>query len=309
MKGLNNILAKIVSGGFSKLSHKEKTILFREMASTGDRGKMLRGLYADVQGPLMEPKIAHKSKMRRIFKEEVTNDSEKRFPVTSKFDGGHISWFFDADESKGFGMGPYRQCSKNLLTAIPTYPIMAGVNWDYKDIESGGYKILSYHENTMIDEVVRQEDINGWMLIKSAFAYGDIEHISGDERSFSINVLNKLIESFEGKKDGSSLITDLYMSRRRYNEIKNELNRYPLSDVEEKLALFRISFHPVDNSNLVTDNRLWAFGEGFGVMNTVEEWHTTDDPVAVMRWKQGIIGSQEVGIAITDLNMATVYGF
>ena len=44
-------------------------------------------------------------------------------------------------------------------------------------------------------------------------------------------------------------------------------------------------------------------------MNVSEKWHTVNDPTAILKFEQGIIGIEEVGFGITDVEGCVVYNF
>lgn len=326
MEEIELILAKASKEGFDGLSHEEKTELFKNMARQDDMGQALRTAYGAVQGELLLPVIRQESHVRRIFKEQFTNGEQVEFPIRSK--RIRAGWY-----GAGGSNTPQRQATSDNIY-IHTFPIQGGVRWSFKQLKTGNYNIVEELQNDMADAVVYQEELAAWTLIKAALAYGDIESIATltttnsditDNKqgtSLSIHVLTEMITVADEKPEGGRILTDLYITPRRYGDLKKWVttNLQDLSDgTRDELfkagqaigdkGIWDIAIHRVRNAQFVDNTKAWGFGKGFGVMNVGEKWHTTDDPMAKMKWEQGLIGIEEVGFGITDVESSIVYNF
>jgi hypothetical protein len=323
MQKLKDILTKSASGEF--LNHEDKTYLFMSMADKGPVGDSLRAAYGSVQGPLLTPLLRQESNIRRIYKEQFTNGQQIEFPVRSK--RIRAAWF-GADRSHT----PMRQANSDNVYAH-CFPIQAGIRWTLKQIKTGNYSIVEGLQNDMVDSVRYQEEAAGWGLVKAADGMGDIENIATlttlnsvitDNKQgtmFSMYVFNEVTTVADLKPDGGREISDIYMSPRRYSDMKHWVTTV-LQDLDDgtrqemmkkgpsaDTGLWGVAFHKVRDPEFVDDTKLYAFASNFGIMAIDEAFHVIDDGNAKSTFEQGIIGREEVGFAITDLESCVIYNF
>lgn len=324
MKKILAILDKVASG--VEITDGDKVEIFKGMARRDPFGAQLREAYGSIQGQLLLPLMRQESFIRRIFTENFTNGQQIEFPIRSK--RIRAGWY-GADRSHT----PQRFATSDSIY-IHTFPIQGGVSWDLDQIKTGNYNIVEQLQNDMVDEIVYKEEYAGWALIKAAFNYGDIESIATlttgnslitDNRqgsNFSIYVFNEILTTADLKPDGGREITDMFMTPRRHGDMKSWVTTV-LQDLPEQTrasmfnaggnmnaqGVYGVAFHKVRDAEFVDDTKLWAFGNNFGVMAVDERWHTINDPMAIMRWRQGIIGREKVGFGITDVESAVVYNF
>jgi hypothetical protein len=131
-----------------------------------------------------------------------------------------------------------------------------------------------------------------------------------------------MITAMDEKPDGGRMLTDLFVTPRRYGDLRTwvDTNLQNLSDgIRTEIfkagqsigasGVWDVNIWKVRNPQFVDNTKAWGFGKGFGVMAISERFHTVEDPTAILRWKQGIIGKEECGFAITDPESAVVYNF
>ena len=326
MDNIKMILDKASTSDFDSLTKEDKVTLFKSMALENETGEQLRKAYGAVQGELLLPLIRQESSIRRIFKEQFTNGEQIEFPIRSK--RIRAGWY-GADGANT----PQRQATSSNIY-IHTFKIDGGCRWALKQLRTGNYNLVEELQNDMIDEVVYKEDLAGWTLIKAAVTYGDIESIATltttnsditDNKqgtSLSVAVLTEMITVADEKPDGGRILTDLYITPRRYGDIRKwvDTSLQDLADgtraemfsagqaIGEK-GVWDIALHKVRNAQFVDNTKAYGFSSSFGTMAIAEHWHTVDDPTAILKWEQGLIGKEEVGFGITDVEGCVVYGF
>ena len=178
-----------------------------------------------------------------------------------------------------------------------------------------------------MDEIAYKENLAGLTLIKAAEASGDmlaISKLSSNGATFTLDVMIEIITRLEQQPD-RRMITDIYLSPRRYNEMLKwaELDVSQLDDgtrreifvngpdrVSSILKAWGVAFHKVFDPEFVNDTKCYCFdGNRFGVMPTDIRWETVHDMQAAMTWEDGWIGREQVGFGITDVPSACSYSF
>jgi len=328
MEKLFAILNKVKNSenGFNSLSQDDKVELFKSMAREDEVGEKLRVAYGAVQGPLLMPLIRQESQIRTIFKEQFTGGAQVEFPIRSK--RIRAGWY-GADG----GNTPMRQVAQDNIY-IHTFRIDGGCRWSLKQLSTGNYNLVEELQNDMVDEIVYKEELAGWTLIKAAYNYGDIESIATlttsnsditDNKqgtSLSMAVLAEMITVADEKPEGGRSLTDLFITPRRYGDLRkwvttdlqdlSDGTRQELFNAGQAIGergVWDIAIHKVRHAQFVDNTKAWGFSKGFGVMAVGENWHTVNDPTAIMKWEMGLIGKEEVGFGVLDVEGAIVYNF
>jgi hypothetical protein len=317
---------KAAENGFDSLSQDDKIDLFKAMAREDEIGERLRVAYGAVQGPLLLPVIRQESQIRRIYKEQFTGGEQVEFPIRSK--RIRAGWY-GADGANT----PMRQATQSNIY-IHTFRIDGGCRWPLKQLRTGNYNLVEELQNDMIDTIVYKEDLAGWTLAKAALTYGDIESIATlttsnsditDNKqgtSLSVNVLAEMITVADEKPEGGRMLTDLFITPRRYGDLRKWVTT-DLQDLADgtrgelfnagqaigEKGVWDIAIHKVRDAQFVDNTKAWGFAKGFGIMAVGENWHTTNDPTAIMKWEMGLIGKEEIGMGIVDVEGAVVYSF
>jgi len=207
---------------------------------------------------------------------------------------------------------------------VDTFALHGGVDWQEDVARDGRFQVVERATRLLANKFIRQEELHGWSLIRAhAAALPSTQKLqaylnSGSVASPGAGIMNifTLAEALtlaDELGNGGRRITDIYMSPRRFNDLRTQAGNSALPDDMRSAAwnngrgnipTNEIRFHKVYNRTLVANNKAYAFAqrEGFnyGVMPIRSQVRTRDNPMAMTENKQGVLADERIGFGVLD---------
>lgn len=304
-----------------EMSFEQRAEMFRATATDGQA----RADFAASRATVINPLLNEQSTVRYIFyPEKLLPGATCTFDIP--FEDVECTWVMP-----NIGAIPTIQVEGAELH-VDTFGLDGGVEYQKDIAVDGRFQVAQLATTLLKNRFIRQEEMAGWSLIKAHAALlfsgqklqafqddgtaGTPSGTTGTAGTGKMNIytLNEVITLADQIGIGGRVVRDLYLSPRRYGDLRNQvtLSQLPF-DMRTKLysngenakaADPEIRIHKVYNRKLVTDDKGYAFtqkdGFRYGVMPIREELNTRDNPIAVLEWKIGIIGRERVGFGVLD---------
>lgn len=189
---------------------------------------------------------------------------------------------------------------------VNTFKIAAAVEWDIDYARDGRWDVVEGAKQEFADSLVRQEETEGWKLIKAAVKTGNTVSV-GSETTLTKTLLNKMITHMRSYRYTP---TTLYCSPTRAGDIRDwattdtgGANIDPVTQREIFVKGYLGTIYGVDIIELDTldDKEIYLFDQTrMGVMPIRGELVTYDDVTATRRMRNGIYGWEEIGFCVMD---------
>jgi len=311
-----------------ELSLQEKAELFRAIASDPDA----RRAYIVSRAAKIEPLIAKESQVRSIFQPiNLAPGAQAQFFIGAK--EVQTAWL-----APGIGSAPRRTLEGDEVF-VNTFPIFARGEW-LMDLAADARFDVAQEVEWMITEQVKElENMVGWNLISAAAAHASFPathrvqigstagvDLTTGKGFFSKELLAELVLAADVAR---RRITDIYVSPRTAFDIFNYWTSTAASgvrnvpnaqqerffdegmpnsgeqDTEYVMSLFGIRIHKVYTSDIVGDDKVYAFDlsgrrSRFGVMPIRQGLVSYEDPMAVTEFKVGYFVRERLGFALLD---------
>lgn len=209
---------------------------------------------------------------------------------------------------------------------VDTFAVHGGIEWQMDIARDGRFQVVQNALALLARKFVKIEESAGWSLIKAHAAaldstqqlqaYTDAGAVAAPgSGKMNIYTLAELITRADEIGTGGRRVTDIYMSPRRFNDLRLQVGNTALPEDMRSQAWSGtqnvsnpvetdIRFHKVYNTALVANNKAYAFtqrdGFFYGVMPIRDDVMTIDDPVAIKEWKQGVAGRARYGFGVID---------
>lgn len=300
--------------GQPELTFEESVSLFKATATD----LQARQDYAASRAELLLPQIEQQSTIRAIFKKERLAPGAS--PVYDiPFEDIDCVWMMPQ-----IGGVPTVQIEGAQLT-VDTFGLHGGIEYQMDIVADGRFQIASTAMNTLKNKFLKMEEYAGWNLIHaheaSLVANSSDQVITGRDangatvgtKQMNIYTINEVLTVADGMGIGGRKVTDVYLSPRRFADIRSQVAVLGLPEVMRQQlwnggkmvdSIADIRFHRVYDQNLVPNNKAYAFtqkdGYYYGVMPVRDELKTYDDPIAIREWKIGIMARERLGFGVLD---------
>lgn len=295
------------------LSFDQKVALFRETAINPQR----RSDYAASRANVINPELEVQSTVRFIFApEQLAPGATPVYDIP--FEDVECTYVMPQ-----IGGIPTVQMEGKIMT-VDTFGLDGGVEYQIDVAKDGRFQVGQLATTMLKNRFIQQEELAGWNLIKlhaaSLKSNQKIQALKDDGTvgaagtgKLNVGTINEMITTADEIGVGGRRITDIYVSPRRFGDLRNQLTMMALPESirtqlwsngkgTDNVADVRI--HRVYNRALVPNNKGYAFtqkdGYRYGVMPIREELTTRDNPIAILEWKIGIIGRERLGFGVLD---------
>lgn len=210
--------------------------------------------------------------------------------------------------------------------SINTGAFSGGVEYQKDILRDGRFQVAELADLLLKSRFLRQEEMAGWNLIKAHAAIlpasQQLQALKDDGTNggagtgkFNVPTINALLTLADQIGIGGRKVTDIYMSAKRFGDLRTAISVGLLLPDEVKLGIWNggqgpdtvanIRFHRVYNRDLVPDNTAYAFtqyeGWTYGVMPIREELYTWNNPISeALEDKVGIMGRMRAGFGVLD---------
>lgn len=225
----------------------------------------------------------------------------------------------------GLNQTPSVQVEGKQLS-INTFGVDGGVDWSIDVASDGRIQVAQLATTMLKNKFLAIEELCGWNMVKAHAAvlpteqklqaYGD-DGKAADPGAGKFNVFTiaELLTLGDEIGIGGRKVTDIYLSPRRYNDMRLAVGAGTALPDELKMQLWGggqgnpnavpgLRVHKIYNRDLVANNKGYAFtqkdGYTYGVMPIRENLHTYDDPMAQNEYKAGVKGRARYGFGILD---------
>lgn len=295
-----------------KLTIEQLREAFRATASDTNQRKEYAASRADVILPLLDDQ----STIRSIFAPTFIGSGEARWDIP--FEDIECTWVLPM-----IGGIPTVQVEASEVHA-DTFGVEGAVEYQQDIAKDGRVDIAQLSTTVLKNRFIRQEEMAGWSLVKThaavlpsgqkvqAFKNDGTQGAAGTGL-LNIYTINEVLTVADTIGVGGRRVYDIYVSPRRYGDMRNVLTMEALPmSIRERLyndganpnAPAELRVHKVYNSDLVTDNKGYAFtqkdGYKYGLMPIREQLSTKDNPMSENEWKIGIIGRERIGFCVLD---------
>ncbi len=207
---------------------------------------------------------------------------------------------------------------------VSTFGLHGGVEWQIDVAADGRFQVGERATRMLLNKFIAQEELAGWSLIKAHAAAlpaaQQIQALQNDGTDggagtgkMNIHTLNEVITTADELGEGSRRVADIYITPRRFNDLRAQLTVSALPEsIREQLwangqgnsSPADIRIHKVYNTNLVADDKGYAFtqrdGVTYGVMPIRDELSTGPNPIAALEHKIGVMGRERLGFGVLD---------
>jgi hypothetical protein len=298
----------------------QKVALFRATATDAK----VRAEYAASRANVIQPELEVQSTVRFIFQQEtLAGDATPVYDIP--FEDVECTYVMP-----NIGGIPMVQVEGDQIS-VGTFGLDGGVEYQMDMARDGRFQVGTLATQMLRNKFIAQEELAGWNLIKlhaaalasnqKLQAYeddGSVGSPNGDPTlagtgRMNIHTINELLTVADGIGIGGRRVTDIYVSPRRFGDIRSALTMQALPEAMRQSlwgngkgadSLADIRIHRVYNKALVNDAKGYAFtqkdGIKYGVMPIRETLKTYDNPIALLEWKIGIIGRERLGFGVLD---------
>lgn len=280
------------------LTFEEKVDMFKAIAESPQS----RSEYAASRAQVILPLLETQSTIRSIFNPEVLPPGAQA-TYDIPFDDVNCAWVMPQ-----IGGIPQIQVEGTEIY-VSTFGIDAAVQWQMDVARQGRFQVGERATNLLKNKIIEQEELAGWSLIKAhAAVLGDDQKVTASS-GLTVDAFNDIVTAGDLLR---RKITDIYVSPKRFADMRKWVNTAGLSDgLKDKafdaaglIEVWGVRIHRVYDSKLVSDNKGYAFGQRdgytYGVMPIRQTLQTFDNPIAIMEWKIGIMARENVGFAVLD---------
>lgn len=281
-------------GGKKTLSLADKSELFRRsVASDEDRAK-----FAESWAEMINEVLPVETSVRNIF--TVEQVPAGAVPVYTS----------DVQPINAYYLPKYGQAPQNIVeieeVTVPTFEITSDVEYKLRDAKHGRISIAERAMQRLIDSVVQLEENAGWSTLRAACTTGNgnVASVSG-ETGLTKNVATeafKVMESNRGYK-----VTDIYVSPSGLADIRswtqNSIDPVTQREIFVNAglpSLWGAEIHVVWFLNSNEAYFIDARPNKLGYMPIRDELKTWDDPVAIKKFRVGVIAYEEIGFVVMD---------
>jgi hypothetical protein len=295
------------------LTDAQKREMFRRTATD----EVARREFAESRAEVINPLLDEQSTIRPIFRVEYLEPGTS--PVYDiPFDDMDVVFMMPQ-----VGGIPFAQFEAKEVR-VDTFGLVGGVEYQRDIALDGRIQMAEQTTRLLMNKFVKQEELAGWKLIKrhaatltssqtlQAFAANGTTQSAGSGL-FNIETLIEAETMADELGTGGRVITDVYLSPRRFADLKKmainadlteQLRNQIWNNGGDSVPGTSLRFHKVYNTKLVANNKGYAFTqkEGFyyGVMPIRERLTTQDNILSYMEHKIGIFGRERLGMAVLD---------
>ena len=280
-----------------ELTFDQKVKLFKATAAS----PKAREEYAKSRARVINPLIDEQSTVRNIFQpERLPAGAQAMYDIP--FDDITCCWTMPQ-----IGGIPQVQVEGTEIY-VTTFGLDAAVQYQMDVAEQGRFRVGELATQLLKNKVIEQEELAGWGLILAhAAVLGADQQVAAT--ALDVDAFNDIVTKGDVLR---RQISDLYVSPLRYGDLRSWVTTTAYSDSLKDRAfgtgglsnVWDVNVHKVYNTDLVANNKAYAFGsrEGYtyGVMPIRKELQTFDNPIAIMEWKIGIMARELVGFGILD---------
>lgn len=281
----------------NNLTFEEKVAMFKAIAFD----PKARSEYAQSRAEVILPLLDEQSTIRAIFNPEMLPPgAEARYDIP--FDDVNCAWIMPQ-----IGGIPQIQVEGTEIY-VTTFGLDAAVQWQMDVAKQGRFQVGQRATKLLANKIIEQEELAGWSLIKAhAAVLPDAQKVTAT--GLDVTCFNSIVTAGDILR---RKITDIYVSPKRFADMRKWVTATDLStNLKDKafasaglMEVWGVRIHEVYNSQLVADDKGYAFGQrdGFtyGVMPIRETLQTFDNPIAIMEWKVGIMARENIGFAVLD---------
>lgn len=299
-----------------KMTEQEKREYFRKTADD----PRVRAEFAASRAAVVEPEIETQSTIRSIFAVEYV-DSGAQIRYDIPFDDIDLVLLMPK-----VGGTPMVQM-EGAEMYLDTDALHGGVEYHEKVARDGRFQVAERATTMAAAKFVAMEESCGWALIKThaaalvagqkvtAFkADGTAGAGNGSDGFLNLYTLNEVITKGDELGAGGRQVTDIYVSPRRFNDLRSQLTATALPEaMRERLwnggrgdanPADELRIHKVYNRLLVTDAKGYAFtrkqGVRYGVMPIRQRLRSRDNWLSALERKIGTLYDEEVGWGVLD---------
>jgi len=290
----------------------QKVDMFKATATDLQARQDFAASRAEVILPLLE----QQSTIRSIFNPEILPPgADARYDIP--FDDIDAVWVMPQ-----IGGVPTVQV-EGAEMHVDTFGLDGGVEYQQDIARDGRFQVATLATTLLKNKFIKQEELSGWNLIKAheAALTGTSQIVTGfndsgaqsGTKKLNLYTINELLTVADELGVGGRRITDIYVSPRRFSDLRNVLTQQALPEqMRQQIwangqiadTVANIRFHRVYDTNLVANDKVYAFTqkEGFryGVMPIRENLRTIDNIFSPQEWKIGILGRIRLGLAVMD---------
>lgn len=294
----------------------EKAQAFQQIAINQDA----RIAFAESRAEVLLPLLPQQSTIRSIFSVETLAPGAT--PVYDiPFEDIEVVYFLPQ-----IGGTPTAQMEGKQLS-VDTFIVGGGVEFQEDIALEGRFQVGERATYMLLQNFIKMEELCGWTMIKNHVAnlpsaqkvqayVSEAEDAAQTEGQGKLNIrtLNEVITRADEMGVGGRQVTDLYVSPRRFNDLRNAITSGLLlpDSIKEQLygggngtgSVSGIRIHKVWNRNLVSNSKGYAFtqkdGYKYGVMPIRRQLYTQDVLLAREENKIGIRGRAKYGFGVLD---------
>jgi hypothetical protein len=281
-----------------ELSFDEKVKLFKATAAS----PKARQEYAQSRAAVILPLLDPQSTIRSIFPVEVIPAGAQAL-YDIPFEDINCCWTMPQ-----IGGIPQIQIEGTEIY-VTTFGLDAAVQYQIDIAEQGRFRVGELATTLLKNKVIEQEELAGWSLIKTHAAALPVAQQLASATGMDLAAFNNIVTQADILR---RQVTDIYVSPSRFSDLRDWVTTTNLTEnirdasfnASGLTTVWGVNIHKVYDGDLVADNKAYAFGKRdgwqYGVMPIRKELQTFDNPIAIMEWKIGIMGRENVGFGVLD---------
>lgn len=187
---------------------------------------------------------------------------------------------------------------------VPTFAIDSSVEWTLALARQRRFDIVRRQAVVLRDAIVRKENEIAWELVRGALSPDRTVALTG-ETTLTKSAYNKGFQMMTSK-DGFKV--DLVIANaKRASDIRewssNDLDPTTMREVWRSAGIGNIWGADIITFNELEDNEVFFFDTSrLGAMPIKQDFTTFDDPTAITKFRQRVLGYEDVGFVVFDAN-------
>lgn len=255
----------------------------------------------------IEARQAFAAALRLPLNREIERQNIARtiFMVDKLEPGAQAVYELDLPEIDAWVMPRIGHAPQNVVGVeelyVPTFEVTSSIEWKLQLAREGRINIVQRKTKALRNAIVKLENDLAFQMVRAALK--PERTVTIDEDRLDKAALNAGFQLMEGK-DGFRPDVVL-MNARRAGDVREwgavELDQVTMREVWRNAGLGNIWGADIIVWNELKDDEVWLIDtEEMGVMPIRQDFVTYDDPGAIARFRQRVLGYEEIGFAVTD---------
>lgn len=184
---------------------------------------------------------------------------------------------------------------------VPCFEITESIEWPLRMARLGRIKIVQRKTLSLKNGITKKENEAAWALIRASVKAD--RTVTSSETSLTKAAYNEGFQMMESLDDYN--VDLVLVNAKRAGDVRvwgsNDLDPTTMREIWRNAGVGNIWGGDIIKCNDVGDNEIYMIDTSrFGVMPVKQKFVTYDDPTAIRKFRQAVLGYEEIGMAVAD---------